>query len=92
MLFSWIGKPKRAPQISFRVWITPRGGEEAAALDRLLPVLESGSLPKGLELFTLADGKVELSVAFDALLAGAEDAKSVRERFANVATAFLACL
>jgi hypothetical protein len=94
VLFSGIGMPKKgmARQPGFRVWVTPRVGEEAVALDRLLPVLESGSLPRGLELFQLPNGTVELWTALSELLSGADDAESIRDRFASVATAFLACL
>jgi hypothetical protein len=94
VLFSGIGRPKkgRARQPGFRVWVTPRVGEERAALDRLLPVLESSSLPRGLELFQLPNGTVELWATFGALLADADDAESIRERFASFAKAFLSCL
>jgi len=94
LLFSGIGRPKkgRARQPGFRVWVTPRTGEEGAALDRLLPVLESGSLPRGLELFQLPNGTVELWTALSELLSDADDAISTRERFASLAVAFLECL
>jgi len=94
LLFSGIGRPKkgRARQPGFRVWVTPRAGEEGAALDRLLPVLESGSLPRGLELFQLPNGTVELWTALSELLSDADDAISTRERFASLAVAFLECL
>jgi hypothetical protein len=72
--------------------VTPRAGEEGAALDRLLPVLESSSLPRGLELFQLPNGTVDLWTTFGALLADADDATSIRERFAGLAMAFLECL
>ena len=94
VLFSGIGMPKkgRARQPGFRVWVTPRAGEEGAALDRLLPVLESGSLPRGCEMFQLSNGTVELWVAFSEFLSDSDDAESIRLRFASVATAFLECL
>jgi hypothetical protein len=72
--------------------VTPRAGEEGAALDRLLPVLESRSLPRDLELFQLPNGTVERWATFGALLADAADAISIRERFAGLAMAFLECL
>jgi hypothetical protein len=72
--------------------VTPRDSEKTAALRRLLPVLESGSLPRGLELFQMPNGKVELWTTIGALLPDAEDAESIRKCFASVASAFLACL
>lgn len=94
VLFSGIGKPKKVKgrQPGFRVWVTPRAGEEAAALDRLLPVLESGSLPRGLELFQLPNGTVELWTTLAAVFSDSDDAESIRQRFASIAKAFLACL
>jgi hypothetical protein len=94
VLFSGIGKPSkgRGRQNGLRVWVAPREGKEAAALNRLLPVLESRSLPKGCELFQLSNGTVELWVALSEILSDANDAESIRERFASVAKAFLACL
>lgn len=94
VLFSGIGKPKKARQIGFRVWVTPHAGRGAEALDRLHPVLHSTSLPRGLDLYQLPkQGEtVELSTTLTALLEGAEDVDSVRKRFADVVGAFLACL
>jgi hypothetical protein len=94
VLFSAIGKPKKARQVGFRVWVTPRPGEEHAAIERLTPVLQSASLPKGLQLFALPNqgGTVELSTGLAALLDGADDVEAVRARFADVVSAFLRCV
>ena len=94
VLFSAIGQPKKARQIGFRVWVTPRPGEEHAAIERLSPVLQSASLPKGLQLFALPnqEGTIELSTGLAALLDGANDVEAVRARFADAVGAFLRCL
>jgi hypothetical protein len=94
VLFSGIGKPGkgRGRQNGLRVWVAPREGEASAALNRLNPVLEFYSLPKSCELFQLSSGTVELWVALSELLSDADNSGSIRERFANVAQAFLACL
>jgi hypothetical protein len=65
--------------------VAPREGKKAAALNRLLPVFESRSLPRGCELFQLSNGTVELWVALSELLSDADDAETIRERFATLA-------
>ena len=94
LLFSGIGMPKkgRARQPGFRVWVTPRVGEEGAALDRLLPVLECSSVPRGCEMFQLSNGTVEFWVAFSEFLSDSDNAETIRLRFAGLAVAFLECL
>jgi len=96
VLFSAIGRPKkvRARPDGFRVWVTPRAGEERGAIERLAPVLRSASLPKGLQLHVLPDheGTVELYTGLAALLDGADDVEAVRGRFADVVGTFLRCL
>lgn len=94
VLFSAIGRPKKARQVGFRVWVTPRASEEHAAIERLTPVLRSASLPKGLQLCALPTqgGTVELSTSLPALLEGADDVEAVRTRLADVVSAFLRCL
>lgn len=69
--------------------MTPQPGEESSALDRLIPLLESNSLPRGIELFQLPNGTVELWTAFDALLAGTGNADSICDRFENIASMVL---
>ena len=94
ILFSGIGKPSegRGRQNGLRIWVVPRQGKKAAALERLMPVLDSRSVPRGCELFQLLNGTVELWVALSELLSDADDAISIRERFASLAVAFLECL
>jgi len=90
VLFSGIGKPSRGRgrQNGLRVWVAPRQGKEVEALHRLRPVLESANLPKGCEFLQLSSGTIELWVPLSELLSDADDAESIRERFASVAMAF----
>ncbi len=94
VLFSGIGQPqgRARRQPGLRVWVTPRQGEEQGAIERLRPAVASGLFPRPPEIHRLPKGTVEFYVAFSELLAGAEDAETIRARFSSLAEGVLLCL
>lgn len=94
VLLSGIGRPMAGAsrQPGLRVWVTPRKGEEEGAIERLRPAVASNLFRRPPEIHRLPNGTVEFWVAFSELLAGAEDAETIRARFSSLAEGVLACL
>lgn len=55
-------------------------------------MLKSKVLPSGCDLVQLPSGTVELWIAISDFLSGAEDAERIRDRFADLATAYLSAI